>query len=108
MNVNLVPTHPLAGNRLRFAVGLDDAPPQLVELDVGDGGAGWAQGVLNATRVAVAKLAVPAAGPHTLHVYGVDAGVVLDKIVIDCGPSTGSGQGGLKPDYLGPPETRTP
>jgi len=27
----------------------------------------------------------------------VDAGVLLDKIVIDCG--------GLKPSYFGPPET---
>ncbi len=100
VNVNLVPTHPLAGNSLRFAVGLDDAPPQLVELDVKDGGAEWAQGVLNATRVAVAKLTVPTGGLHTFHIYAVDAGVVLDQIIIDCG--------GLKPSYLGPPETRSP
>jgi hypothetical protein len=100
VNVNLVPTHPLAGNRLRFAVGLDDTPPQLVEFDVMDGGAEWAQDVLDATRVAVAKLTVPTGGPHTLHIYAVDAGVVLDKIIIDCG--------GLKPSYLGPPESRAP
>jgi hypothetical protein len=100
VNVNLVPTHPLAGNSLRFAVALDDGPPELVELDVRDGGAEWAQGVLNATRVAVAKLTVSTGGPHALHIYAVDAGVVLDQIIIDCG--------GLKPSYLGPPETRSP
>jgi hypothetical protein len=43
------------------------------------------------------RLRVPTAGAHVLRVFMVDAGVVLDKIVIDCG--------GLKPSYLGPPET---
>ena len=98
VSVNLVPTHPLAGDRLRLAVGLDGAPPQLVELEVKDGGAEWAQGVLTNTVVAQTKVRVAAPGPHMLQVYGVDAGVVLDNIVIDCG--------GLKPSYLGPPETR--
>ena len=97
--INLIPTHAFAGGALRFALALDDAPPQLVSLDVNDGGAEWAQGVLNATRIAHAKIAVPSAGAHTLRVYAVDAGVVLDKIVVDCG--------GLTPSYLGPPESRT-
>jgi hypothetical protein len=100
VNAYLVPTHPLEGNTLRFAVGLDDAPPQLVELEVQDGGPEWAQGVLNNTVVAKTQVRVAAPGRHTFHVYGVDAGVVPDKIVIDCG--------GLQPSYLGPPETRAP
>jgi hypothetical protein len=95
----LIPTHPIAGGSLRFAVALDEAPPQLVELVVNDGGAGWAQGVLDNTRIATTKLNVPAPGAHTLHVYGLEPGVVIDKLVIDCG--------GLKPSYLGPTETPT-
>jgi hypothetical protein len=98
LQVYLIPTHPLAGGSLRFAVALDDAPPQLVELVVNDGGAEWAQGVLNNIRVATTKLKVPAPGGHTLRVFGLDPGVVLDKLVIDCG--------GLRPSYLGPPETK--
>jgi hypothetical protein len=98
--VNLIPTQPITTeNGLRFAAGLDDQPPQLVVLNVRDGSADWAQGVLNATRVVSFKLTVPSTGPHTLQIYGVDAGVVLDKIVIDTG--------GLVPSYLGPPETAT-
>jgi hypothetical protein len=95
----LIPTHPIAGGSLRLAVALDEAAPQLVELVVNDGGAGWAQGVLDATRVATTKLKVSASGAHTLHVYGLEPGVVIDKLVIDCG--------GLKPSYLGPTETAT-
>ena len=99
VTVYLVPTHPLTGGALRFALALDDAPPQLVALEFKDGGAEWAQGVLNATRTVGVTLHVPSPGAHTLRVFGVDAGVVLDKIVIDCG--------GLLPSYLGPPETRS-
>jgi hypothetical protein len=93
----LLPTHPIAGGALRFAVALDEAAPQLVELAVPDGGAQWAQGVLANTLMAKTKLQVPTPGAHTLHVYGLEVGVVLDKLVIDCG--------GLSPSYLGPAET---
>jgi hypothetical protein len=92
---HLLPTHPLRGADLRLAVSLDDETPQVVSLDVKDGGSEWAQGVLSAMRVATARLRLSASGSHTLHVYGIDAGVALDKIVIDCG--------GLTPSYLGPP-----
>lgn len=91
---HLLPTHPLEGNVLRFAIALDDEPPRLVELAAADGGPAWAQGVLDAVRIAPAPLTVSRAGAHTLHVYALDAGVVLDQLVIDLG--------GLTPTYLGP------
>jgi hypothetical protein len=78
-----------------FSAG-DAKVADVASLDFKDGGAEWAQGVLNATRTVSATLHVPSPGAHTLRIYGVDAGVVLDKIVIDCG--------GLQPSYLGPPE----
>ncbi|MDI1250372.1 MAG: glycosyl hydrolase 115 family protein, partial [Lacunisphaera sp.] len=79
----LLPTHPIVpGRGLRFAVGLDDAPPQLVVCDVKDGSPEWAQGVLNNYVTVTTKLSVPAAGRHRLQVYGVDPGVVLRKFVI--------------------------
>jgi hypothetical protein len=37
-------------------------------------------------------------GAHTLKLWSVDPGVLLDRIFLDLG--------GLKPTYLGPPETR--
>ena len=95
LQVHLLPTHPIAGGALRLAVALDDDPPQLVALDPADGSPEWAQAVLNGVRLAGATLAVDRPGPHTLHVYGIDPGVVLDRFVIDLG--------GLTPSYLGPP-----
>jgi hypothetical protein len=97
IKVNLMPTHGIASGSLRFAIAIDEGAPQVVSLDVKDGGPEWALGVLNATRVASAKLHVPNAGRHVLRVFGVDAGVVVDKIVIH--------HGDLPSSYLGPPET---
>src|SRR5581483_11423279 len=76
VTASLIPTYALTGGALRFAVALDDAPAQLVALTIQDGSPEWSQGVLDNTRPVTAKLAVPSAGVHTLHVYMVDPGVV--------------------------------
>lgn len=94
LQMQLLPTHPMRGAALRLAVAIDEGAPQLVSLEVGDGGPAWSQGVLNAVRVATTRITVDASGPHTLHVYGIDPGVVLDQLVIDLG--------GLTPTYLSP------
>ncbi len=93
----LVPAHPISGSALRFAIALDDALPQIVALEFKDGAAEWAQGVVDNTRTVTTTLRVPTPGAHTLKIFMVDAGVVLDKIVVDCG--------GLTPSYLGPTES---
>ena len=100
LQMQVLPTHPIDGSRFRLGIALDDQAPTLVELDEKDGSTAWAQGVLDEVRVMSTKLKVPGPGTHTLHVFGVDAGIVLDKMVIDCG--------GLKPSYLGPVETMWP
>jgi hypothetical protein len=98
VRVHLIPTHPLVDGRgLRLAVGLDDQPPRMLKVDAPVESREWAQGVLDETLTGTVKLQVPAAGEHVLRVYMVDAGVVIDKIVLDLG--------GLRPSYLGPPET---
>jgi hypothetical protein len=102
LTINFIPTFPIASDSgLRVAVALDEQAPEMIVVPRGGtdaSGSAWAQGVLNATITGSAKIHVDAAGAHTLKIFGVDAGVVLDKIVIDCG--------GLAPSYLGPRETR--
>lgn len=97
----LVPTHPLhAGRGLRFAVGFDNQTPKMLTVRAGMEvpSSEWSQNVLNATTLGTTTLNVKAAGWHVLQLYMVVPGVVVDKIVIDTG--------GLRPSYLGPPETR--
>jgi Glycosyl hydrolase family 115/Gylcosyl hydrolase family 115 C-terminal domain len=96
----LVPTLPLiAGRGLRFAVALDNEGPQVVAVGTGLAvpSKQWSQNVLNAVTIGSTILDVRAPGPHVLKIYMVDAGVVLDKIVMD--------NGGARPSYLGPRET---
>ncbi len=94
----------VAGRGLRFAISLDDQPPQVVtavpadySVGGGDGNRDWEQAVSNNARKVTTSLAVPAPGRHTLKIWMVDPGVVLQKIIVDCG--------GVKPSYLGPPES---
>ena len=101
VNCNLIPTFPIkTGQGLRYAVAFDNQAPQVVTVgaDLQTPSRQWSLNVLNATTTGVSSHEIAAAGLHTLKIYMVDAGVVLDKIVIDAG--------GLKASYLGPPETR--
>lgn len=98
VRVSLLPTQPLADGRgLRLAVGLDDGPPQLIVVDAPVGSEEWARGVLNGALAGSAEIRIPSAGEHVLRLYMVDAGVVVDRLVLDLS--------GLEPSYLGPPET---
>ena len=91
------------GTGLRYAVSIDDAPPQVVNMHAdgstraGDSNRAWEQMVANNVNVSVSRHRVSAPGEHVLKVWMIDPGVVLQRIVVDAG--------GLKPSYLGPPES---
>ena len=94
----------VAGRGLRFAVSWDDAPPQIITAVPADysvigtdANRDWATTVANNARDVATDFNLSAAGEHTLKVWMVDPGVVLEKLVVDTG--------GLKPSYLGPPES---
>jgi hypothetical protein len=97
----LLPTHPVRGTAgLRFAYSLDGAEPRELAASAGVEVTSkqWAQNVLNSTTKVSTKVKLDAPGAHVLRIYMLDPGVVLDKIVLNTG--------GLRPSYLGPPETK--
>jgi hypothetical protein len=87
LHLHLLPTHPVTGTVLRLAWALDDAPTETATLAVNDGGPDWAQGVLSGVRTLTIPLHLSRLGSHTLQIHGLDAGTVLDEVVI-----TGRGQ----------------
>ncbi|MBB1283713.1 glycosyl hydrolase 115 family protein [Flavisolibacter sp. BT320] len=85
---------------LQAAVSIDDGQPQIVSLNKEDKNS--ISGIWNtwvANNIIIKKAEQPLAKPgkHTLKVWALSPGVVLQKIVVDLG--------GLKPSYLGPQET---
>src|SRR5262249_45663133 len=83
-------------------VSFDDGPPQLLTVvpkgyTAGDGNHDWEESVKNSIRVVKSSHVISQPGPHTIKVWMVDPGVVLQRLVLNTG--------GLRPSYLGPPES---
>jgi len=90
--LNFVP-----GRGLRYAVSFDDEQPQIVDALAHNTQSDWETSVKDSVRVARSPHAALASGAHTLKFWMVDPGIVLEKLVVDLG--------GVKPSYLGPPES---
>jgi len=95
--LNFVP-----GRGLRFAIAFDDTPPQTITLvpenySAQNGNRDWEASVRDDARVVKTKFTLSSPGYHILKIWMIDPGVVLEKLVVDLG--------GLKPSYLGPPES---
>lgn len=96
-----LPTHPLNNYySLRYAVSIDDGPLTIVDFKTFGRSEEWKQNVLR--NRAERKIDMPDlnAGKHTLKIYCIDPGVIVDEIRIDLG--------GLKKAYSVIPETRMP
>ncbi len=75
--LNFVP-----GRGLRFAVSVDGATPTIVDALAHNTDEDWAKAVSDGVRHVIVPITIPTAGYHTLAVYAVDPGVVLEKIVL--------------------------
>jgi hypothetical protein len=94
-----LPTRRIHAERgLRYAIAIDEEPPQIVDFNEETEGSRWSQNVLRNAAISSTRHRIAAAGRHTLKIWMVDPGVVMDKIVVNAG--------GAKDTYLGPPETR--
>jgi hypothetical protein len=90
--LNFVP-----GRGLRFAVSVDDGPRTVVDELEHNTQQDWEQAVSDGVRRVTLPLTIAKPGYHTLRIWAVDPGVVLERIVVSHGP--------LKPSSLGPPES---
>jgi hypothetical protein len=92
----------MPGRGLRYAVSFDDESPQVVTLVPADykaqnGNRDWEKTVGDNARYARSAHTLAKPGYHTLKFWMIDPGVLLQKVVVDLG--------GVKPSYLGPPES---
>jgi len=90
---------------LQFAVSFDDEQPQLLKIATNPNAwEPWGTAVGEGVRRVVSTHKLATAGRHTLKVWAVTPGVVLERIVIDTGTAKAPG---VRPSYLGPIESPT-
>lgn len=88
---------------LRYAISLDDAQPQVVDIIAATGADDtamnrqWACNTSDNVNRTATTHTVSTAGRHVLKFWMVDPTVVLQNLIVDTG--------GLRPSYLGPPES---
>ncbi|MEO7932881.1 MAG: glycosyl hydrolase 115 family protein [Chthoniobacterales bacterium] len=95
-----IPTHALhSGLKLRYSIGIDNEPPQEVDLESAEFSPQWSANVLRGTAIGTTNHSLTA-GRHTLKIQPLDPGLVFDKVVLDLGR--------LQPTHLGPPASAAP
>jgi hypothetical protein len=90
------------GRGQHYAISFDDQTPQIVTLlsenyDARNGNTDWEKTVSDNARFSKTSHALLSPGYHTLKIWLVDPGTVLQKIIVNTG--------GLRQSYLGPPES---
>lgn len=95
-SLNAIPKRPL-----KYAIQLDSQPVQTVSYitDQPEGALplNWNGAVANAAWMSTTNFTYSGAGAHILKVWELEPAVVLQKIVLNLG--------GVRPSYLGPPES---
>ncbi len=92
----------ISGRGLQYAISFDDQPPQVITLVPEDYNAqnrntDWERSVSDNARFSLTNHNIMSPGYHTLKIWMVDPGPVIQKIIVNTG--------GLKQSYLGPPES---
>jgi hypothetical protein len=82
---------------LRFAISFDDDAPEIVDALEHNSNKDWETSVRDSVRKVEWEHTITQPGYHTLKFWMVDPGIVLEKLVVNLG--------GVKPSYLGPPES---
>ncbi len=94
----LAPTQKIQpGPGLRYAISFDDESPQVVNVHADESKLHWDRTVLDGVTELTTAHVVATPGAHVLKYWALDSGLVLEKLVVDAG--------GMKPSYLGPPES---
>ena len=99
--VRTLPTFSVeTGKPQRYAIALDDVTPQIVSLpaSLSEGNHAWQENVLRNAALTTSTNTVSSSGLHTLKIWMVDPGIVIDAIAAENG-------GDQKLSYLWPTET---
>lgn len=99
VNIQAIPTHAFfEGSGVKCAISIDDAKPEIIDFQTSGQSDAWKENVLKNATIKSAKQIINKAGKHTLKIWMVDPGVMIDQVLIDLG--------GWKKSYTFPKETK--
>ena len=90
--------HDATNEELRYGVSIDDIFMAQPTISSHEYSQSWSENVLKNCSIKKTTMKVAGPGRHTLKIHCGDAGVVLQKIVLDFG--------GMKRSFVGPPTTK--
>lgn len=83
ISIYTLPTHPINSNyRMRYAVSIDNGPLKVLDFKTQGRSEEWKQNVLRNSAIRKIKTQDLKPGKHTLRIYMIDPGVILDRIFI--------------------------
>jgi hypothetical protein len=100
VTVRALPTFSVeTGKPQRYAIAVDDEPPKIISLpaSISETDRRWQENVLRNAALASSVHSIAKPGLHTLKIWMVDPGIVLDAIEMESG-------GAPEPGYTWPPE----
>ncbi|PXA97721.1 hypothetical protein DMC47_12340, partial [Nostoc sp. 3335mG] len=80
VEVLAAPSLDVTGSGRRYAIAIDDAAPQVIDLWKGTGEKEWAEAVSNAVRVTRSTHRVAKGGRHRIRLWMIDPGVVVERL----------------------------
>ena len=81
-----IPTYPLNKSfQMRYGVSIDNGPVTILNFKTTGRSEEWKQAVLSNSISRSVKMPSISAGEHSVKIYMIDPGVILDRIIIDLG-----------------------
>ena len=82
VEMRMIPTQPVVGNKLRILVSLDDNQEQVAEYQAAEWSGEWKENVLSNHAIRRMLFITRGKGVHKLVVKALDEGVVIDQIAV--------------------------
>lgn len=82
VEVSLVPSHPVEGTQIRYAISVDNAPQQMIDYHTEGRSEEWKENVLRNQAIRTTSHSIIPNKKISLRVKALDEGVILDQIKI--------------------------
>jgi hypothetical protein len=87
VKVGVIPSHPLGGGDMRYAVVIDRQKPMVVSTRADFLTEKWAENVLRNQSLTVSEAHIDSSGEHTVRIYALDEDMLIDQLMLEFNPN---------------------